>query len=278
MWGYWGRGSGWERCFFLEERCEEFGGVGDGGGGDLLGGALGDDFAAGGAGFGAEVEEVVGGFDDVEVVLDDDDGGAFLDEEVEGVEEEADVVEVEACGWLVEDEEELVGGLVEGWVEEVCCELEALGFAAAEGIEGLAEAEVAEAEGGEELEWGEDLIFGVEGGEEFDGLVGGEFEDVGDGEAVKADGEGILLIAGTIALGAAEEEVGEELHFDFFEAEALAAGAAAAGGGVEGEERGGEVVLEGLGGVCEEVADGVEDAEVDGGCGAGGAADGGLVH
>ena len=42
-----------------------------------------DHFAALFAGFGAEVDDVVGIFDDVEVVLDDDDGVALVDKRVQ---------------------------------------------------------------------------------------------------------------------------------------------------------------------------------------------------
>ena len=41
-------------------------GVGGGVGGDLLGGSGGDDLAAGVSAFGAEVDDVVGGLDDVD--------------------------------------------------------------------------------------------------------------------------------------------------------------------------------------------------------------------
>ena len=43
-------------------------------------GSGGYDFASGVAAFGAEVDDLVGGFDDVEVVFDDDDGVALVDE------------------------------------------------------------------------------------------------------------------------------------------------------------------------------------------------------
>jgi len=82
--------------------------------------------------------------------------------------------------------------------------------------------------------------------------------------------------AGAIALGAGEVEVGEELHFDFLEAVSGAA-LAAAGAGVEGEVAGGEVVGFGGGGLSEELADVLEGAEEDGGGGARGAGEGGLV-
>ena len=48
-------------------------------GGDCLWGACGDDGAAVLAAFGADVDDPVGGGDDVEVVLDDDDGIADVD-------------------------------------------------------------------------------------------------------------------------------------------------------------------------------------------------------
>jgi hypothetical protein len=44
---------------------------------------LGDELAAVFAGFGAEVEDPVGGFDDFEVVLDDEQGVAGIDEFLE---------------------------------------------------------------------------------------------------------------------------------------------------------------------------------------------------
>ena len=67
----------------LQDGLEEGGGAAGFVGGDLFGGALGDEVAAFGAGFGADVDEVVGFGEDVGVVLDDDDGVAFVHEAVE---------------------------------------------------------------------------------------------------------------------------------------------------------------------------------------------------
>ena len=107
--------------------------------GDEFGGALGDELAAVLAGFGAKVEDPVGGFDDVEVVLDDEKGVAGIDEFLEDGEEVLDVGEVEAGGGFVENEEfAAVGGVAAGGGEELA-EFEALGLAAGEGVEGLAE-------------------------------------------------------------------------------------------------------------------------------------------
>ena len=50
--------------------------------------------------FGPELDDVVGGIDDVGVVLDDDDSVAAVEEGAEGGEEFLDVVEVEAGSGL----------------------------------------------------------------------------------------------------------------------------------------------------------------------------------
>ena len=62
-----------------------------------------------GAGFGAEVDDPVGSFDHVEIVLDDDDRVALVDEAVEDFEQFGEVVEVEAGGRFVEEVERLAG-------------------------------------------------------------------------------------------------------------------------------------------------------------------------
>ncbi len=60
--------------------------------------------AAFGAGVGADLDDVVGVFDDVELVLDDEERVAGVGEAMEDAEEDFDVGEVEAGGGLVEDE------------------------------------------------------------------------------------------------------------------------------------------------------------------------------
>src|SRR5260370_822870 len=75
-----------------------------------VGGAGGDGVAAAGAGFGAEVDDPVGGLDHVEVVLDHDDGVAGVDEPAEHAEQLADVVEVQPGGGLVEHVDGPAGG------------------------------------------------------------------------------------------------------------------------------------------------------------------------
>jgi hypothetical protein len=277
-------------CFF-----EEGAGGGCGVVGDLLWCALGAEAAAAVAGFGAEVEDVVGVFDDVEVVFDDDEGVAGVDELVECFYECGDVVEVEAGGGFVEDEEVAGGGdffagagfAARGGRDEVFDEFEALAFAAGELAEGLAEGEVAQADAFEEFECGGDVcgefLFaggsGLGGASGEEGAGGGDVgvEDVVHAEAVVSDLEDVWFEAFAEADRAGEVEVGEELHFDFFVAHAVAAVAAAVAG-VEGEVGG--VEAGGAGVFCggEEFADGVPCADVEDGVGARGAGKWGLVN
>ena len=65
-----------------EEIAEEGGGVTGFRLGDFFGGSGGDEVATLGAGFGADIEDVVGFGDDVKVVFDDNDGAALVDEAV----------------------------------------------------------------------------------------------------------------------------------------------------------------------------------------------------
>ncbi len=73
--------------------------------GDFCDGAGGEEMAAEFAGSGAEVEEVVGGADDVGVVLDDEDGVAEVAEVFHDADELGGVAGVEADAGLVEDVE-----------------------------------------------------------------------------------------------------------------------------------------------------------------------------
>lgn len=132
------------------EGCGDVGGgFGGLGFGDLFGGSLGDDLAAVGAGFRAEVDDVVGLGSEVHVVFDDDDGVSFIDEAVEDVGEAGDVLLVEADGGFLDEVEIGVGGADVGYAGstfgELGDELESLGFASGDSGAGLSEGEVTEA-------------------------------------------------------------------------------------------------------------------------------------
>ena len=129
-----------------EAAGEVFAGDGVGVGGDFGDGSGGEELAAEFSGSGTEVEEVVGGADDVGVVLDDEDGVAEVAELFHDVDELGGVAGVEADGWFVED----VEGSDEAGAERRG-ELDALGFAAGEGAGEAVEGEVVEADLVEEV-------------------------------------------------------------------------------------------------------------------------------
>ncbi len=236
---------------------------------DLLRGSFAQDAAARAAAFGAEVDEPVGGADDVEVVLDQEDGASIVNQALEAVEELADIVKVQAGGGFVEDKQRPFGGRL----GQVGGQFDPLCFAARKGGGGLAQAEIAEAYVGENLET---LLEFGRIREEAEPFGDGEAEHLMDIESLVLDVEDRLLETGAAALFADEFDVGEELHFDGDGAVALADFAAAAGD-VEGEVAGGVAFAVAIGRGGEQVADDVEGLDVGDGIRTRGAADGGLV-
>ena len=285
-----------------QELGQQAAGVGLAAAGQLGGRAFGDDLAAVGAAFGTDVDDPVGLGPDVLVVFDDQQGVAGIDEAVHDVQQFLHVGHVQADGGLVQDVEGAAvddlalvaglaragagGGLGLGFAQRVDLfgeganlgqfgdELDALGLAAGQGGALLPQGEVAQAHVLQQLQRVGD---GAPRGEELQGFVHSHVQHVGDGLAVEADLVG-LGVETSAAAGVAEDaHVGQEVHLDGAHALAFAGGAAAAGG-VEGEARGGVAAQAGFAGVGEEAADGVPEADVGGGGGARGLADGGLVH
>src|SRR5262249_56628558 len=70
---------------------------------DLLGSATGDQLASIVAPLGAEVDDMIGRLDHVQVVLNHHDRMSGIDQSVQAVQEPIDVGEVQACRRLVED-------------------------------------------------------------------------------------------------------------------------------------------------------------------------------
>ena len=153
-------------------------------------------------------------------------------------------------------------------------ELEALGLAAGEGGDGLAEAQVVEADGDQRLQGPGD--FGV-AGEEGEGLGDGQVQHVGNRPRFQPHLEHLGPVPPAIAVGAAQVDVGQELHLHVLET-VPAAGRATPVTGVEAEGARGVAPLPGERLRGKALADGVEGADVARGVGAGGLADGRLVH
>ena len=189
----------------------------------------GDQAAAGVAALGSEVDHPVGALHHLEVVLDHDERVAALDEPREAAEQPLDVGEVQPGGRLVEDEERVRLALP----PEMRGELHALGLAARERRQRLAEPQVVEPDVDQGAEAPGDV---GDVGEDLDGLGDGEVEDLADVAPVRAHLQHLGPEARSAALRAGDVDVGEELHLDLLEALAGARLAAPAGD-VEGERR-----------------------------------------
>src|SRR6185369_3096659 len=194
-----------------------------------------------------------------------------------------------------------LGGLDGG---EVADQFQSLAFAARQRVDGLAQFEVTQA----------DLFQQSQGGgrpegrarerkfiEETDGLLDGRFEQVADRKRAEARIGAIALsfslpgarvvrpprqanfylqdmrtVTPAVAIGAANEDVAEELHLDLFEAGA-AAPLTLALGRIEAEGAGVETPLFGDLGLGEEIANVFERADVDSGIGTRRFAENGLI-
>ena len=141
-------------------------------------------------------------------MLDDDDAVSAPDEGVEGFEQLADVVEVEASGGLVENEECRIGLLH----AQVVGQLDALVFATREGGRRLPQLDVAQAYVLQRDELLDDFLLPVLA-EELDGLIDSHFKYVVDVGVVEAYLQRVGLEALAVARLALQHQVGHELHF-----------------------------------------------------------------
>ena len=114
---------------------------------DLLRLARGDEMAAGVARAGAEVDDVIGAANGVFVVLDDEHGVAEIAQVFERAEQAVVVARVQADGGLVENIEHAAKARA-----DLRGQANALGFAAGKRGGGAIEAEIAEADGEQEIE------------------------------------------------------------------------------------------------------------------------------
>src|SRR5580692_6893185 len=232
--------------------------------------ALRDDAAAVFAAFWTEINDPVGLFDDVEIMLDDQDGVAERDEAVEDVEKFLDVVKMQASGGLVENVERPAGLALGKFARE----FGALCFAAGNSGCGLAELHVAEPDVHEGLEFDLDRRNILQ---DFESFFDGQIEKIGNGKAFVAHGERFGVVALASANLAGDVHVGQEIHFDAALAVALA-GFAASAFYVETEAAGAIAALARFWKHGVKLANGRENASVGGGIGARRAADGCLVN
>ena len=228
-----------------------------------------EDPAAGRSPLGTDVDQVVGHLDDVEVVLDDDHRIAAIDEFVEHVEQQADILEVEARRRFVENIERAARIAL----RQLGGELDALALAARERRAGLAQREVAEPH---LLDCTQLLVDRGDVLEKLHGHVHRHVEHVVDVAALVAHLERLAVVAVAAAGPAADIDVRKEVHLDGLDAGAAALLAAAALD-VEREAARLETPDLGIGGHLEEFADVREDVGIGRRIGAGRASDGRLI-
>ena len=105
-------------------------------------GPCGDDLSAAAAAFGTQVDDPVGTFDDVQIVLDDQYGVALIDQPLQDIHQPTNVVEVQSRGRFVQQIERLAR--VDP--RQLRGQLDALGLAAGERRGGLTEGQIAQSD------------------------------------------------------------------------------------------------------------------------------------
>ena len=234
----------------------------------VLGRALRHQLAAALPALGAEVDDPVGTADHVQVVLDDDQRMPGVEQLAQRPHQLGDVVEMQAGGRLVEEEERAAFADAlrgRGRLGQETRQLQALRLAAGQRGDRLPEAHVFQADVDDGLQLGDDLAVVRE---ELDGFADGQVQHVGHRQlprpAHQLDLQHDAAEAAAVAVGAAQVDVGEELHLHVLEA-AAAAGGAAAVAGIEAEHAGAVVALDGQRCLGEQLAHLVPDAEEGGG-------------
>ena len=174
---------------------------------DFFWGAGGDHLSAFPSPFGTHVDDVVGKFDDIEVVLYHDDRVASVDDALEHIHEDADVFEMQASGRLVEDIERFsriafrqFGG-----------KFHPLAFPSRERCRGLPQFDVPQSHVLDGLDFLQDIghVF-----EELHRLVDGHVEHIGDRLALIPHLQCLPVVAFAVAHLAGHHHIGQEVHLD----------------------------------------------------------------
>ena len=223
---------------------------------------------------------MVGAFDEFEVVLDNEEGVPLLHQAVEHAEQHLEVAEVKAGAGFIQNEQAALALLLSRErIHQDMSELQALVLAAREGVERLAEPQVAQPHIHQHLQArgnapGAGVLLA---GKEALGVGDVQREHFGHVVAQQGDGERLLGVARAVAQGAGHEDIGEELHLHLLLPQTGAARAAAIAA-VEGEIAGLQAACLGSGLGHEERADILEHADVHRGGAARRAHNGALIH
>ena len=163
--------------------------------------------AAAAAAFRAEIENPVGAFNHLEIVLDDDERIAGVAQLHEHFEQLVDIGKMQAGGRLIED----VNGAPGGLLGQLGGELDALRFAAGKRGAALPEPHVAEPH----VLQREQLVGNLRDiAKEARGLIHRHIEHVGDVLALVSDLERLAIVAPAVADLALHIDVGQKVHLD----------------------------------------------------------------
>ena len=154
-------------------------------GSNLFGRPRRNQFATRIPGLGTEIDDPIGGLDDIKVVFDDEQGVSGIDEALKNLEEHLHVIKVQAGGGFVEQEESRFWseGLRVLKFREVADELEALALAAGKGVDRLAQPDVAKADLLQQLQTldsSSSRARVAKRAEKINRFIHRRFEDVGD--------------------------------------------------------------------------------------------------
>ena len=109
-----------------------------------------NDFTTTAAALGAEIDDMISGFDHVQVVFDNHDAVARLYQSLQNTEQTTDVIKMQAGGWFVKYEQFALQ--VTGTVADIAGKFETLGLAAGHGVDRLAQADISQTHIGQRLE------------------------------------------------------------------------------------------------------------------------------
>ena len=229
--------------------------------GDLLGRALGNQPAPARARIGPEIQEVIGAFDDLEVVLDHQQAVPGVHQAVQGADQQSHVVKMQPRGGLVENEQRRAVAPA----GEPLHQFEPLGFPAGEHVERLAQGEIAQTH---LLQHRQRLhhLGSPQPGEKPDRLAHRHRKHVVDGFAgvpAQEQLQQLRPVTFAVAFRAPDKHVAQKLHLDFLKPAARAAFTTARAG-VERKRAGREPARQGIGRAGKELADRVKDPEIHG--------------
>lgn len=169
------------------------------------------DFAAAAAAFRAEIDNPVGSFNHIEVVLNHHDGIALIAQLVQDFQQLLDIGEVQTGGRLIEDIQRLAGTAL----GQLARQLHALRLAAGQGRRRLAKADIGQADVHQGLQLTRQRRYGIK---EFTRLFDGHIQHFVDGLTLVLNLQRFTVIAFAFALVARHVDIRQEVHLNLNDA------------------------------------------------------------